>query len=168
MKNLWAKNLWAKNQWAQKAWALLLTGLLVLGGAPLFALDGAPASYASGTVAAFEPGTGGALNTVPPAALEFHAGQSQFSIPYAQITAFHYREESKLHIGILATIVVALFAPWEKVDRVTVVWSADGKDPQVATLVLSKHDGQGLVSILQARAQQACGHRQAQACGREW
>jgi hypothetical protein len=152
----------------QKACSIFLAGLLVLGGAPLFALDGTPAAYASGTVRAIEPGTSGTLNAVPPQALEFNAGQNQFSIPYAQISSFHFREESKLHIGVLATIVVALFAPWEKVDRVTVVWSGDDKQPQVATMVLSKHDGQGLIAILQARAVDACGHRTQQLCGQQW
>ena len=151
----------------QRASALFIAGLLVLSGAPLFALGGTPASYASGTVQAFEPGTKGTLDAVPPQALEFHAGQSQFTIPYAQISSFHYHEESKLHVGVLATIVIALLVPWDKVDLVTVVWSGDGNDPQVATLVLGKHDGQGLLAILQARAQHACGHGQAQTCGQQ-
>lgn len=152
----------------QKAIAVFLCGLFALGGTPLVALDSARASYASGTVDAIKPETSGALNTVPAAALEFRAEQSQFSIPYREITSFQYKEESKLHLGVLATIVVALVAPWEKVDRVTIVWSDPQGAVEVATLVLSRRDGEGLVSILKARASQACGRKPWTDCGRAW
>jgi hypothetical protein len=150
-----------------KLWVIFLAGMLALSGARAFALDGTPASYASGTVDAFAPSTSGTLSTVTPESLEFHAGQSQFSIPYAQIRSLHYREESKLHVGILATIVVALVAPWEKAERVTIVWD-EQRGPQVATLVLSKHDGQGLVSIVEARATFACSKHPSQTCSQEY
>jgi hypothetical protein len=147
---------------------LVLAVFLACGGAPAFALDGTHARYSSGTVDALSPETAGTLNTVPASALEFHSGQRQFSIPYAQITSFHYHEESKLHLGVLAVIVVGLFAPWEKVDRVSIIWSDDHGTPEVATLVLSKPDGQGLLAILEARATRACGYRSGQTCGQRW
>jgi hypothetical protein len=152
----------------QKAPAIFLSGLLALGGAPAFALDGVHASYASGTVDALQPEAKGTLNTVPAAALEFHAGQSQFSIPYTQIKWFRYKEESKWHLGVLAMIAVGLLAHWEKVDRITIAWSGEQGAPEVATLVLSKQDGEGLVSILQARASHACAPKGSPACGQTW
>jgi hypothetical protein len=152
----------------QKTAAVLLALLFIPGGAPASALDGVPAKYASGTVDAFQPETNGTLDTVPPEALGFRAAQSQFTIPYMQVTSFHFHEESKLHVGVLAMIVVALFAPWQKVDRVTIVWDGVHGNTQVATLVLSKQDGQGLISILEARAHRACGSGLSQTCGQEW
>ncbi|HTW60154.1 MAG TPA: hypothetical protein VMD55_00010 [Terracidiphilus sp.] len=152
----------------KRAIAILLAGLLSLSGAPALAFDGVHASYASGTVDSIAPETSGALSTTAVAALEFHADKSQFSIPYAEVTSFQYKEESKLHLGVLATIVVALVAPWKKVDRITIVWSGEQGAPEVATLVLSRHDGEGLISILQARAAQACGRRPSSQCGRVW
>jgi hypothetical protein len=151
-----------------KLCAILLAGLLAFGDTTAFASDGTSASYASGTVGAIAPSTAGTLDTVSLEALGFRAGQSHFSIPYTQITSFHYREESKLHIGILATIAVALFAPWEKVERITIVWSGERGDPQVATLVLGKHEGQGLMSIIEARAPRACSGGPSRTCGREY
>jgi hypothetical protein len=150
-----------------KATAFILAILLALGGAPVFALDGLSASYASGTVDALQPETKGTLNTIPPQALEFHAGQGQFSIPYAEITSFKYHEESKLHLGVLAMIVVGLVAPWEKVDRIVVIWNDDRGAMEEATLVLSKQDGAGLLSVLEARAIGACGGTRSERCGQQ-
>ena len=153
----------------QKILAMFLAAQLVLAGTPAFAIDGAHAQYTSGTVDSLSPETAGTLNAVPPSALEFHAGSSQFSIPYAQITSFQYHEESKLHLGVLAVIAVGLFAPWEKVDRVSIIWSDDHGTSQVATLVLSKQDGEGLRAILEARATQACAGSRSARCGqRTW
>jgi hypothetical protein len=149
----------------QKTTALILALLLGLGGAPAFAPDGTSASYASGTVDGLQPETKGTLVTVRASALEFHAGASQFSIPYAQITSFQYKEESKLHVGVLVTIAVGLFAPWEKLDRISIIWDDDRGTTEVATLVLSKQNGEGLLSILEARAVQACGGKGSARCG---
>jgi hypothetical protein len=149
----------------QKTAAMILALLLGFGGVPAFALDGTSASYASGTVDGLQPETKGTLITVPASALEFHAAAIQFSIPYAQITSFQYKEESKLHIGVLATIAVGLFAPWQKLDRISIIWNDNLGTTEVATLVLSKQDGDGLLAILQARAVQPCGGKPSARCG---
>lgn len=151
----------------QKATAIFLGMFLAMGGVPALALNGLSASYTSGTLDSMQPETAGTLNTVATSALEFHAGSAQFSIPYARITSFRYKEESKRHLGVLGVIAVGLFAPWEKVDRVSIIWSDEHGTAQVATLVLSKQDGEGLLSILKARAAEACDGRPSASCGQQ-
>jgi hypothetical protein len=149
----------------QRLSARVLLGIFALGPAPAFAMNGTHARYASGTIDSMGQGSAGEIDATSPSALEFHAGASQLSIPYAQITSFNYREESRWHFGVLLTIVVGLLAPWQRVDRISIIWSDDHGTPEVATMVLSKQDGQGLLSILGARAVKACGGTRPAHCG---
>jgi hypothetical protein len=150
----------------KKLSAIVLAITATLGAAQLFALGGDNITYVNGTAQNATDGTVGHLDTSSAVALEFHSGAGKFSIPYAGITLYQYREESKYHLGVLPAIAVGLFAPWAKLHFVTITWHGEQDTSEVVTLELSKSSTEALLALLSARATGACRPGSGKVCGR--
>jgi hypothetical protein len=152
----------------RKLVAVVLAVAVVSLSEPTFAMDGEEVSYVNGTVQAMKAGAAGALDASSATALEFKSSAGQFSIPYASITSYQYREETKFHLGVLPAIAVALVKKRAKVHFVTITWQGERSVPEVVTLEASKLDSEGLLAVLHARATGACKTQPKQVCGRTW
>ncbi len=76
--------------------------------AKAFAVEEQEAIYVNGTMQTIKPGTAGKWVMTSETALEFYSSAGGFSIPYARIRSYQFREEAKIHLGILAAGAVSL------------------------------------------------------------
>jgi hypothetical protein len=128
------------------------------------ALGGPEVEYVNGTAPGVKEGTTGTLDTSAPEALEFRSGTAQFSVPYGAVRAYKYREEYRFRLGVLPAIAVGLLKARAKRHFVTVTWKTAEGTPEVATLAASKEDALGLLTVLHARAPQACAVKMGPGC----
>lgn len=152
----------------QRILAAFVAIAVVSPSAAAFVLDGQQVAYVNGTVQMLKEGAVGTLDTSSATVLEFKSSAGQFTIPYAGISSYQFREESKFHLGVLPAIAVALVKKRAKVHFVTITWQGDRSVAEVVTLEGSKQDSEGLLTVLHARATWACKAKTKQFCGRVW
>ena len=121
--------------------------------------------YVTGTVKGLTEGATGNIDMSSPESLEFHAGSSQFSIPYAEITSVKCREENRFRLGVLATIVVGMLKARSKRHFVTIEWKHADGPTAVVTLDAPQEKARGMAAVLRARAPHACPSGPGQPCG---
>lgn len=140
--------------------SVFLVMLTVVPAGSALAATGQAATYVSGSLQETKPGTAGTLDMTAPATLDFHMSDGgQFSIPFAAIGNYEYREESKFHLGVLPAIAVALVKKRAKVHFVTMSWKGNRGATEVATLEMSKTAANGLMSLLRVRVPGTCGQK---------
>jgi len=157
----------------KKLVAAIVAVSILASGASAYADPALGVTYVRGTVQTVKEGTTGTIDKTSLTALAFQSGESQVLIPFAKITSFRYKEESAIHVGVLAAIVVGLLRAWPKRHSVTITWSGENEVPQVATFEAEKSVVQGLIEVMRARATEVCrpGDRgmPSSSCGsRDW
>ncbi|HXR40110.1 MAG TPA: hypothetical protein VN776_13515 [Terracidiphilus sp.] len=148
--------------------ALMLVVLLagvVFEGVPAFAVEGKEAAYVAGTGQTVKEGTVGVLNTSSATALVFESSGGQISIPYARVVSYQYRQEVKVHLGVLPAIAVGLVKRRAKRHFVTITWKGDGDQREVVTLEVSKTEPEILLGLLRALAPEPCRAKPGLPCG---
>lgn len=136
---------------------IFLVMLTAVAAGSALAATGQPATYVSGSLPGAKPGSVGTLDMTALATLDFRSSDgSQLSIPFAAIGKYEYREESKVHLGVLPAIAVALVKKRAKVHFITMVWKGNRGVTEVATLEMSNTAANGLMTLLRARVPNAC------------
>jgi hypothetical protein len=143
--------------------AVLLLMAMVMG-MPAVATDGPAVEYLNGTAPGVKEGSMGTLNTTLATALEFRAGGAEFSIPYAGVKFYRYREEKRFRLGVLPAIAVGLVKARAQRHLVTISWKDETGVAELVTLEASKDDALGLVALLRARAPRACAAKMGPSC----
>jgi hypothetical protein len=138
--------------------------MVMVTGMPALGMDGPEVQYLNGTAPGVKEGTMGTLDTTLPAALGFRAGGAEFSIPYAGVKFYRYREAKRFRLGVLPAIAVGLVKARAQRHVVTISWTDEAGVAEVATLEASKDEARGLVALLRARAPGACAAKMGPSC----
>ena len=134
---------------------LVLVPLVLAGAIPALA-DDLGVTYLNGTMKSIAENASGTLDTTSTAALQLKANQTQIAIPYSAITTYDYKEENRFRLGVLATIGVSLLKARSKRHLINIGWKDESGAAQTATFETTRDRARGLVSVLDARAPQAC------------
>jgi len=132
--------------------------------AKAFAVEEQEAIYVNGTMQTIKPGTAGKWVMTSETALEFYSSAGGFSIPYARIRSYQFREEAKIHLGILAAGAVSLVKKRAKNHFVTITWKDGQGTEEGVTLEIAKTAPKILQPLFDARASQSCQPRSGQIC----
>ena len=162
------KGLWAAWRMRRRPAAMRRSGwrpaqfamLAALLSMPLCAVEGGHAVYVSGTSTSVAPGTLGTLNARSAEALVFHASNGtgkDVTIPYAAVRSFRYSGEVARHLGGLAAIAVKRVRARGGRQGLSITYVDAAQIPQVALLEIPAHEARSWLTILRARAPQACG-----------
>jgi hypothetical protein len=138
---------------------------MVLKGTQAHAVEGKEVAYVSGTSQTIKEGVVGVLNTSSATDLVFEAGSGRISIPYTRVVSYQYRQEVKVHLGVLPAIAVGLVKKRARRHLVTIIWQGEGNQREVMTLEVAKTEPQALLALLRARATEACKPKSGQVCG---
>lgn len=142
--------------------------LLLLVSLPSAAVDVQEVKYVGGTAPKLQPGMVGSLDTTSSEALIFKSAGNKVDIPYSSIESFQYKAEVARHLGVLPTIVVALFKARQHRHFFVISYrddtrsegrsddhSGDQVQPaQVVVLEVPKDIPRTLCAVLEARAPQ--------------
>jgi len=145
------------------------TGMLCAATSPAFAVSGEEVQYLGGT-ATIARGSIGTMDMTAADKLSFRSKSTSTSageivIPYAQIGSFGYTHDVARHLGLLATIVVGLIKPRQRIHVFTINYSDAANGTQAVRFEVSKEDAPTLLAVLRARSSQACGTRPINTCG---
>jgi hypothetical protein len=136
---------------------LIAFGILLLSTASAFAVTGTDVQLRAITVAGAKLDTVGQFDTTVPERLIFRSpGQPDLAMPYLDVAEFSSNEQKTHHLGILATIVVALLMPLQQEHFLTITYTDSAGAKQVATFEVSKGATDLLTPVLEARALNAC------------
>jgi phosphatidylglycerophosphate synthase len=140
---------------------ILVAGALCTLTLPLFAVEAGQVVYVSGTSPTIANNTLGSLNTALPTALIFrgmgNTSGAELDIPYKNIRSFQYSSEVARHLGVLPAVTVGLVRRRERQHFFSISYIDESNTPQAVVFEVPKHDPRGLLTILRARAPQACG-----------
>jgi hypothetical protein len=149
----------------RKILCLVLMSTFVLGGLPALAVEGSEVQLRASTVPGTKTGTVGEFDITVPDKMIFRApGNPDLAMPYANIVEFSSREEVTHHLGVLAVIVLGLLGPREKQHFITISYRDSSDTMQMASFEVAKKTPDIVVSLLQARARNACERREFGAC----
>ncbi|HZL25424.1 MAG TPA: hypothetical protein VFC39_02720 [Acidobacteriaceae bacterium] len=149
----------------QKILCVAILSVLVLGELPALAVEGSEVQLRSSSVAGTKAGVVGQFDITVPDKMVFRAlGSPDLAMPYANIVEFSSREEVTHHLGLIATIVVGLLKPRMKQHYITISYRDSSGVMQVAAFEVAKRTPDILISLLQARARNACQRAEYGAC----
>ncbi len=138
---------------------------MIFSAAQAFAVEGQEAVYVNGTVQTVKQGTAGSWVMTSDTALEFYSGVGGFSIPYAQIRSYQFREEVKIHLGVLAAGAVSLVKKRARNHFVVITWQTEQGTTDMVTIEVAKTAPKVLQSLFEARASGACKPQSGLVCG---
>jgi len=149
----------------RKILCIAILSVLVLGELPALAVEGSEVQLRSSTVAGTKTGVIGQLDIAVPDKMVFRApGSPDLAMPYANIVEFSSREEVAHHLGFFPAMFVGMFKARWKQHFITISYRDSNDAMQVAAFEVAKGTPDILVSLLQARARNACERVEYGAC----
>jgi len=144
---------------------LAMVFILVLSELPALAVEGSEVLLRSSTVAGTKTGVVGQLDITLPDKMIFRApGSPELAMPYANIVEFSSREEVTHHLGFFPAMFAGMFKPRWKQHFLTISYRDSNDVMQIAAFEVAKNTPDILVSLLQARARNACERGRYEAC----
>ena len=141
----------------RKILCVAMLSAVFLGESPARAVDGSEVELRSSTVPGTKAGVVGQLDITVPDKMIFRApGSPDLAMPYANIVEFSSREEVAHHLGFFPAMFVGMFKARWKQHFLTISYRDSNDVMQVAAFEVAKGTPDILVSLLQARARNAC------------
>ena len=139
--------------------------VFVLSALPALSVQGSDVQLRSSTVAGTKTGVVGQLDITVPDKMVFRApGSPDLAMPYANIVEFSSREEVTHHLGFFPAMFVGMFKARWKQHFLTISYRDSNDVMQIAAFEVAKDKPDILVSLLQARARNACERSRFEAC----
>jgi len=149
----------------RKILCVAMLSVLVLGELPALAVEGSEVQLRSSTVAGTKTGVVGQLDITVPDKMVFRVlGSPDLAMPYANIVEFSSREEVAHHLGFFPAMFVGMFKARWKQHFITISYRDSNDTMQVAAFEVAKRTPDILISLLQARARNACERAEYGAC----
>ena len=143
----------------------MMLSVLVLGGLPALAVEGSEVELRSSTVPGTKTGVLGQLDITVPDRMIFRApGSPDLAMPYANIVEFSSHEKLTHHLGFFPAMFVGMIKPRSKQHFLTISYRDNNDAMQVAAFEVAKDTPDILVSLLQARARNACARSEYGSC----
>jgi hypothetical protein len=110
--------------------------------------------YTGGSIATVAVGTMGKFDLNKAEAVVFQSGQSSITIPYANITKFHYEEKLARHLGVVATIAVVMVKHRQRRHFIEISYKDANNTEQTAMFEIAKTDVDSTKATIEARTPQ--------------